>query len=321
MAAPPMAGRKPRPGDEDDTVVLARPGRRRAAGLISLVVALGLAAIAIALVLLQRQTPGAQVAALPLAAEAAIAAEQPQTLTLFRFASNPRILVMDFPTLRQQGLMFNRIAVFAEKSGAPHDRVLDDAALNDMITTHGDTTETFYYGHDYDSATLARFFATAASDGVTLNAEEQRLHALAREQGMLAADACQAVITVPRASADSRVDDRFRRAILHHELSHGEFFTSPAYAAYVRHFWNGVLDAPLRATFTRFLVAQEYDSALPDLMANETQAYLMYTPDTRIFSAALVGLTPDSISTLRTEFLRDMPAGWLRDATSVPVEQ
>ncbi len=255
---------------------------------------------------------------LPQASEAEIDADQPTQLTLFRFRSNPKILVLDFPTLREQGLMFNRIAAIAEKVGEPHDRVLTDPELDRAIALHDDTVETSYYGHDYSSETLRRFFALADRDHVALNAEEERLRRLAREQGLLGEGANQAVITLPRLGADATVDATFRRTILHHELSHGEYFTDPAYVAYVYRFWNQTMDDKARDDFQRFLVSQDYDPALHDLIVNETQAYLMHTPDPRVFNAAIIGMPDAALSLLRAQFLLGMPPGWLRDCTSVP---
>jgi hypothetical protein len=262
--------------------------------------------------------PAPPVPPLPVATEAEIDADQPAHLTLFRFQSNPNIVVFDFPTLREQGLMFNRIAAFAEKVGEPHDRVLTDPQLDRAIAAHGDTVETYYYGHDYGAETLRRFFALADRDHVVLYPEEERLRRIATEQGMLAADSNQAVITVPRLGADESVDATFRRTILHHELSHGEYFTDPAYVAYAYHFFNDVMDATERADFERFLASQDYDPKLHDLIVNETQAYLMHTPDPRVFNAKMLGMSNTELSLLRAKFLLGMPPGWLRDCTSVP---
>jgi hypothetical protein len=255
---------------------------------------------------------------LPLATEAGIAAEQPDTLTVLRFAANPRILVLDFPTLRQQGLMFDRIAAFAEKAGEPHDRVLTDPELAAALRASGDTPETYYYGHDYASATIARFFALADQEHIALNPDEEHLRDLARDQGLFAKNAGQAIITLPRQSAHPPVDATLRGTILHHELSHGEFFTVPSYADYVRQFWRNDMDDPTRAAFTHFLVAAGYDPALQDLIINETQAYLMFTPDPRVFSPALVGLPAASLTQLQARFLRDMQAGWLKGGAAKP---
>ena len=77
---------------------------------------------------------------------------------MFRFADNPAILVLDFASLHEQGKMLNRVAAFVEKARLPHDRVLTDSELDAAIQAKGDTVETFYFGHDYAAASLARFF-------------------------------------------------------------------------------------------------------------------------------------------------------------------
>jgi hypothetical protein len=263
-------------------------------------------------------TEPTQPAALPLATEAEILAHRADMLTVFRFAPNPAILVFDFPDLREQGLMFNRIAAFAEKAGEPHDRVLTDSELDHAIHAHGDTVETYYYGHDYSAETLRRFFALADRDHVALFPEEERLRAFLTAQGLLAGGASGAIITVPREGADALIDAQFRRTILHHELSHGEYFTNPAYADYVHKFWEGGMDETVRSAFRRFLIAQDYDPALGDLTVNEMQAYLMHTNDRRAFSAEAMGLPEAALHRLQTNFLRGMPAGWLHDDTRVP---
>ncbi len=317
-----LARRRPR---DDDTVVLPRPGSRKAKRRGAWLVIPGLAvALAAAGMATWRFLPGpppaasvqTDVPALPLATEAELAAETPDTLMLHRFAANPRILVFDFPSLQQQGLMFNRIAALAEKSGAPHDRLLSDAALAAALRQGGDTTETYYYGHDYGSDTIARFFRLADAEHVALNGDEETLRGIAAAQGMLAGDAGQAVITMPRLHADGQVDDVFRRTILHHELAHGEYFTNPAYAAYVGNFYRNVMDGRERAAFSRMLGSQGYDTAIEDLMANETQAYLVFTPDPRIFNPGAVGLDGATISRLRAAFVAGMQAGWLREGAA-----
>jgi hypothetical protein len=107
-------------------------------------------------------------------------------------------------------------------------------------------------------------------------------------------------------------------AILHHELSHGEYFTDPAYAAFTRRYWQTVLSEDDRSRFRSFLGRQQYDTGLEDLMMNEMQAYLMHTPDVHFFSARAVGLAEDRLGHLRAVFLADMPRGWLRDETPGP---
>src|SRR5215831_15291531 len=99
--------------------------------------------------------------------------------------SNPAILVLDFASLRRQGLMLNRVAALIEKAAEPRDRVLSDGELDQAIRAHGDTVETYYYGHDYRASDLARFFALADRDGVRLTAEEQTLRSLLRQERFL----------------------------------------------------------------------------------------------------------------------------------------
>jgi hypothetical protein len=114
------------------------------------------------------------------------------------------------------------------------------------------------------------------------------------------------------------IDAAARATILHHELSHGEYFTNPAYAGYAQAFWRDSMTAAERAAFTGFLMREGYDPGIEDLMMNETQAYLMHTPDARFFNAAAVGLPLAELDRLRAAFLLGMPAGWLRDCTPAP---
>lgn len=245
--------------------------------------------------------------------EATIAAHIPTRLTLFRFAANPHVLVLDFPTLREQGLMLNRVAAMVEKIGLPRDRVLTDPELAAAIKAHGDTVETYYYGHDYKAADLAAFFARADRQHLALDPEEQLLRRILAEQGFFAPASQEALISIPRAGAAPGLDAAMRAAILEHELSHGEFFSNPDFAAYARRFYAEIMPPAAREAFGRYLASQEYDPSVPDLFANETQAYLMNTPDRRLFDAAAVGLAPAELHALRVQFLAGMPPGWLRD--------
>ncbi len=245
--------------------------------------------------------------------EATIAADVPVVLTLFRFQQNPQVLVLDFPNLLQQGLMLNRVAAMVEKAGLPRDRVLTDAELNIAIKAHGDTVESYYYGHDYPAAALAAFFRSADRQGIKLDPQEELLRRLLTEQGFMLPGSRQALISLPRAGLVPGLDQTMRASILEHELSHGEFFSNPVYADFVRHFYNSVLPPADRAAFHKFLMREDYDPAVPDLILNETQAYLMNTSDPRLFNAAEVGLSDAELDMLRRRFLAGMPAGWLRD--------
>jgi hypothetical protein len=257
--------------------------------------------------------------ALGFADEAAILADPAEHLSLFRFAADPRIVVLDFPALAPQGRMFNRVAALTEKAGLPRDRVLSDDELATAIRASGDTPATFYYGHDYPAAALVRFFALADRDRVALDADEERLRALVRQLGWFDAnspntEAGGALISLSREGADPDITASARAAILHHELSHGAFFVDPAYAEYTRNFWRTALTQAEREAVTRFLATEDYDSADDTLMVNEMQAYVMFTDDPHFFLPSNFGMSAARRAALRTAFRRDLPVDWLREA-------
>ena len=299
----------------DDTVIL-RPARAKRSwpsmvlGAVVLVVAMGFGTA-----WLYRPPPPVPAPTIPMASEVAIQAESPAALTVLRFDYNPSIIVLDFPTLAEQGRMLNRLAALIEKAGVPHDRLLNDTELAAAILASGATADTYYYGHDYRAADVARFFAYAGRDHVLLNADEQHL-------GRIVARAASepfgfgAVISLPRADADNQVDIPSRIAILHHELSHGEYFTNATYAGFVRTIWSSVLTEPERAAFRAYLADEGYDPALEDLMTNEMQAYLMHTPDRRFFDPDKLGISAARLDQIRQSFVAGMPSCWLRDVTS-----
>jgi hypothetical protein len=258
--------------------------------------------------------PAAPTPALPIeiATEQQIRDHTPTGLTIFRLAENPRILVLDFASLRDQGHMLNRVAALVEKVGLPRDRVLNDSELDQAIRAQGGTIETFYYGHDYSARSLVRFFALADRDGIEINPEEATLRALLRQEDLFSIGTNAALISLAAVGADTRITPPARAAILRHELSHGEFFSAPAYADYVRDFWLTVLTAGERAAFRSFLASEEYDAGQEELMYNEMQAYLMFTRDAQFFTPAKAGLSVARLTELRTRFSDGMPHGWLR---------
>ena len=239
-------------------------------------------------------------------------------LTIFRFAPDPDILVLDFASLREQGMMLDRVAALTEKRGLPHERVIDDATLDAAIRAGGDTLETYYYGHDYSVQELVRFFKLADADHISLHPEEKMLRRLMRQEGWFKPGVHAALISIPQAGGDQRVTMEARSTILRHELSHGLYFSDPAYAAFVHRFWDTALTADERTRFRRFLASEDYDTGLDDLVINEMQAYLMFTRDPEFFVPSLIGMTPARRAELQAEFARSMPAGWLRDALLAP---
>jgi hypothetical protein len=241
--------------------------------------------------------------------EAQIDAAQPCALKISRFAADPSIVVIDFPSLTAQGLMLDRVAALIEKAGLPRDRVLGDVELREAIYNCGDTIESYYYGHDYKAADLKKFFQLADADHIALNGGELWLKNLLLQLGWMLPNANGALITLP--AAGGPIDPHMRAVILHHEISHGAFYTIPIYARYATDFWNS-LTAADRAAFTSFLGRQGYDTSNTSLMLNETQAYLIFTRDPLFFDAAAVGMTNAQINILRTGYIAGIPVPWLQ---------
>ncbi len=250
---------------------------------------------------------------LPIASVATIFDNVPSDVSLFRLAENPNIVVLDFASLPEQGRMFDRIAALTEKQNLPRDRILTPPEMAQAEQKDSDGTGWFYYGHDYSAAELNRFFDLAARQGVTLSPQEAKLERLLTQLHWRNAGGNGALISVPRVGADDNVTKATRHAILTHELSHGEYFSNPAYADFVHQFWQTSLTAPERQAFRDYLAREGYDRNSQEIMENETQAYLLFTRDPKFFSPTDVGMTAARRAELRGVFLRDMPAGWLKD--------
>lgn len=237
----------------------------------------------------------------------------------------PAVLVIEFPSLAEQGATMNRIAALLEKTGAPRDRVLGDLELAGLIALAGDTAASFYQGHDYGSAGLARFFTLAQAQGLTLNRHELRLRDLLVGAGLLAtagpgapgykSPGVQALITFtatqaddPGSPGDETIDARQRESIFRHELSHGRFYTQPVYQAHCRQFWREALTEPQRERIRSYLAGAGYNRQDEELMLNEAQAFLMNTPDQRAFRAQDIGMDDAELQALRVRFWRTLPA-------------
>jgi hypothetical protein len=240
-----------------------------------------------------------------------------------RFKTNPAIVVIEFPNLQEQGLAMNRLAAMFEKRTAHGERVPTEKELDELIRRSGDSIASFYQGHDYPAAKVARFFALAEAQRVALNARELQLRSLLLEAELMKRDAAgaflamggQAVISFsgvqpddPATAPDELVDGVRREAVLHHELSHGEFFTNPAYRAHCMKFWREVLRENERRMFSAYLKSLDYNPADEELMANETQALLMHTPDSRAFNAGSLGISESALAQLRSRFRAGEPA-------------
>ena len=281
-----------------------------------------------ALVLVPRMTQQALDAELPLVSYRELIHASRDQQAVMRFAGNERILIVDFPDLGSQGRMLNRIAALIEKRNAPRDRVLNDAELESFIISSGSSPETFFYGHDYKAADLAKFFSLAESDGIELNESERDLRDLLLVQnffrpqsgGYQMQEPEQALVTVvqqqaddPETRADETVDSYLRDTILRHELSHGDFFTNKAYRDYCRRFWQRELTQKERMIFRDFLISADYDPGNEYIMINEMQAFMMHTLDARAFSAAHLNVSESYLADLRRRFVAGEPPSVLFD--------
>jgi hypothetical protein len=227
--------------------------------------------------------------------------------TMLRLRENDRIFVLLFPDLATQAATLNRLAALVEKAGLPRDRIADQAALGQFIARQGETAETWYLGHDYAGADIARFFAIAARDGADLAAEELWLRDRFREaRALVPAGDEIAMISVP--NAGTGVDPEMRRAIIDHEIGHGHFFTRPDVAVHVVDVWRRLFDAAERAAVIRFLAHEGYDTGNEILLANEAMAYLIFTPDPRFFSAEILGIPPHRLAAMRAKMQQGFPA-------------
>ena len=241
-----------------------------------------------------------------------------------RFKANTAIVVIEYPNLHEQGLAMNRLAAMFEKRSARRDRVPSDVELADLMRRSGDSVASFYQGHDYPAAKVARFFSQAEAQRIPLNAQELQLRSLMLEVGLMTQVAAgsfqaagnQAVVSFtgvqpddPLTAADERVDALRREAVLRHELSHGRFFTDAAYRAHCIRFWRQTLREGERRLFTTYLKGLDYNPADEELMANETQALLMHTPDSRAFNAASLGVGESTLTQWRSRFRAGEAAG------------
>jgi hypothetical protein len=240
----------------------------------------------------------------------------------WRYKANDAVLVIEFPNLWEQGMAMNRLAAMFEKRGGRRDRLLTDTEMAQLLRRSGDSVGSYYQGHDYPAVELAHFFSLAARQAARLNAQEERLRELLIDAAVMqpapgggfTALGVQAVISFtaieagnPSTPLNEQVDSLRRETVLRHELSHGEFFTNPAYRDYCVGFWQRDLSAAQRRIFRRYLESIGYDPSDEALMANETQAFLMHTPDARAFNAAALGMSEKALDALRMRFRAHEP--------------
>jgi hypothetical protein len=239
---------------------------------------------------------------------------------VFAYKGKNNITIIDLPTLAEQGRMFNRIVVLFEmgdvKKDVKNKKVLNDDELSQFIKSIGKMPETLAYGNNLAIDQLVIFFNLAHDNKIQLNAEELALRQHLLDRGLIklqdrfyqnAAPSGAIVLSIPQIALPN-VTDTARSTILSHEMSHGEYATNSGYREFCKSFWHSVMSKEQRAAFRKFLSSNDYNPNDEELMINETQAYLMYTPDPRAFSPEKVGMNAQDIATLQNKFLRGFPS-------------
>jgi len=247
-----------------------------------------------------------------------ILAAQSETLQVYDYTRHEPVFVFDFPSLGEQGRTFNRIVALIERIGLSERRVLSDAELAAFIKATGKTEYTFAYGNDLLVSELVIFFNLAEHHGIVLNEEERRLRQFLADRGLMrerfgfwqAIRPRGVILSIPQVRSgggEPPVDAQARETILMHELAHAEYYTVPIYRAWCRKFWHETLTATQREKFRAWLARSGYDPSNEELMINETQAYLSFTPDPRAFNARLVGMGEAELAALREAFRAGAP--------------
>lgn len=239
--------------------------------------------------------------------------------TIWRLADNPNILIFDFPSLTEQGRSFNRITQLIEQFNEPYKRVMGNAEFVKYMDAMRRSYANFAFGHDVLVSEFVLFFNLADRDKIELFPEEIALRDFLIEQGVIriwrgiyqTVQGNVVVLSVPqvqeRRENEPPINAFARRAIIMHEVAHGEFYTNKYYADYCRKFWSSKLSEEQRGHFKHFLSNYNYTLNVDELLVNEMQAYLMFTPDPASFSAAKLGVSQTELDSMHDAFVNGRP--------------
>lgn len=244
-----------------------------------------------------------------------------ENLNVWNLTGNPDIFIFDFPGLTLQGRTFNRVTQLIEQvqGNEGYPRVLSNDELAKYIASRRRTEANLAFGHDLLVSELVQFFNLVDRDKLELYPEEIALRDFLISQGLMkvwrgfyqAIKPGVVILSIPQQQArkadEPMVSELARRAIFMHELSHGEFYTNPYYATYCRRFWNETLTEAQREVFRNFFKKYNYEVSLTELVINEMQAYMMFTPDPNSFSAAKLGVTDAELDSMRAMFRAGSP--------------
>lgn len=240
-----------------------------------------------------------------------------------RLSTPEGVVLLQFADLREQARTMARIVLFVEKVGAPRHRVMVVPEVLQWLRTRGTRLELITWGNNLSAEELARFFNTARLQGEALTEQERELLADVLAAGLLrevdggwapaslgaaaAHTPAHTLLTVPRVSQVNactacEVTPAQHRAILEHELGHGEFAASAWVQHHARWFWFNVLSPVARAQWQRFLTQRGYDTSQLQIVLGEMHAYLAHTHAPALFRAEELDLAPAALEALRLRY-------------------
>jgi hypothetical protein len=243
------------------------------------------------------------------------------TLTVWKVSDNSKVFVFDFPGLAIQGRTFNRATQFTEQAQANsgYPKVLDNEEIGKYMESLRRTQANFAFGHDLLVSELVQFFNLIDRDKIDIFPEEIALRDFLLQQGLIKSwrgfyQAIQpgvVILSIPQRQSkkvdEPPVSELARLAIFTHEIAHGEYYTNPYYAVYCRRFWNESLKDSERDAFINLFKKYNYDVSYGDLVINEMQAYLMFTPDPNSFNASKLGVSDQALESMRAMFRQGNP--------------
>lgn len=248
-------------------------------------------------------------------------------LAVWRTIGNDKVFIFDFPNLTAQGRTFNRATQFIEQQfkGASYAQVLNNEELQKYMDAIRRTNADFAFGHDLLVDELVQFFNLIDRDKIEIYPEETELRNFLLDYGLMkkSLDFYQSVrpnvniviLSIPQKQAqrinEPRVSDLARYAIISHEMAHAEFYTNKYYESYCIKFWNNLSKKEQQA-FIDFFKKYNYKVDDAQLLVNEMQAYLMFTPDLNSFSADKLGVSEEELESMRKRFRNGKPPTKLR---------
>ncbi|HPT50097.1 MAG TPA: hypothetical protein PKZ22_07835 [Accumulibacter sp.] len=238
----------------------------------------------------------------------------------WRYTAMNDVFIIDVPGLERLGRTFNRITQLKEHQySEAYPRVLTTEELTSYISALHKTFASFASGHDLLVSDLVQFFNLADRDKVELFSEEHALRDFLVEQGLIkewrgfyqSQKPHAIILSIPqvqeRRANEPGVSNNARYTILLHELAHAEFHGNPFYNKYCREFWANSLTDSQKESFKKFLASMQYAVDNEELLINEMQAYLMFTPDSGSFSAARLGVSEGALVAMRDSFIKGRP--------------